>query len=412
MAETKDTSCTPEPKSYAERLDPGGEFGKQAKGLALLAGSPFGRVLRWLGVDQETLDQAKELTATYQKLISSPDRIADLLGPLGWIPHNLAHAEAYDAAAALVEEGKAEEAEELLVKTYNEDDYVFIRFYHRVFSLYHGDEARREVGLARSRLLDEAYELHKEGRYAGAIALVLAQIDGIFIDMTGKPTKTFYNSDNPNLVDDVTIAGHPRGLKALSELMSREQRKTVVSDKLTRQGIMHGRVLAYDTLRNATKVWAALLAVIEAVGPRAQELNAQAAAAHEQHYAGSEEVDEWGMRLDRRGFDAAHGLLNSVHLYQHGHFKNKGRFAPDRKALDPDGSLHKRYEAEFKMGIEKDGGYWAWTETPTEVVFGIAARDDDFNNHWVYVAEEPPTGGVHEDDRWQHITDPELSPDW
>jgi len=116
--------------------------------------------------------------------------------------------------------------------------------------------------------LQEAYDLHTQGRYAGAIALVLTQIDGIFIDMTGKPAKYFFNPENPNLVDDVTLAGHPLGLKALSELMSKPSSTTVVSDELTRQGILHGRVLAYDTRRNSTKTFAALLAVIEGVRKR------------------------------------------------------------------------------------------------------------------------------------------------
>jgi hypothetical protein len=412
VAKKSDPTAEPKPKSYAERLDPGGEVGKHAQGLAALARSPFGRVLRWLGVEQETLDEAKKLAANFKKLVSEPDRIAPLLAPLGWVFHGLAHVEAYGAAAMLVEEGKVEEAEEVLVETYNKDDHAFIRFYHRVISLYQGDEERRKIGLERVRLLDEAYELHKEGRYAAAIPLVLAQIDGIFIDMTAKPAKYFYDSKNPNLVDDITLAGHPQGLKALSELMGKNASKTVVSDRLTRQGILHGRVLAYDTLRNATKTWAALLAVIEAVGPRAQELNQQAAEAHDQRFAGSKEVDEYGTRLDRRGFDEAHGLLNSVHVYQHGQRQHKGRFAGDRKGLDPDGSLLKRYDSPLEMRLADDGGYWAWTETPTGVVFGIAARDDDFNNYWVYVAEEPPTGEVGEDERWRHITDPELSPDW
>jgi hypothetical protein len=401
----------PDPKTYAERLDPGGEFGKQAQGLALLARSPFGRVLRWLGVEQETLDQAQEFAANYKRLVSEPDRIAPLLAPLGWIFHGLAHVEAYGAAATLVEQGKVDEAEELLVETYNEDDQAFIRFYHRVISLYQGDEARREIGLARLRLLDEAYELHKEERYAAAIPLVLAQIDGIFIDMTAKPAKYFYDSKNPNLVDDVTLAGHPHGLKALSMLMGENAPTTVISNKLTRQGILHGRVLAYGTLRNSTKTWAALLAVIEAVDPRAQELNKQAAEEHERRYAGSKDVDEYGMRLDRRGFDEAHGLLNSVHLYQHGYFTRTGHFTADRKALDPDGILLGRYEGELGMRLDEEGGYWAWALTTTGVVFGIAARDGDFN-YWVYFADgEPPEGGVGADERWKHITESHY-PDW
>ena len=64
------------------------------------------------------------------------------------------------------------------------------------------------------------------------------------------------------------------------------------------------------------------------------------------------------------------------------------------------------------MRLGDDGGYWAWTEMPPGVVFGIAAGDDDFNNYWVYVAEEPPVGGVGADERWWHSTDTELSPDW
>lgn len=397
------------PKSYGERLDPGGEFGKQAKGLALLAGSPFGRVLRWLGVEQETLDQAKELAKTYEKLVTEPERIATALAPLGWIFHGLAHVEAYASAATLVEEGRPEEAEELLVETYNEEDHAFIRFYHRIFSLYQGDERRRAIGLARQEILDEAYELHKEERYSAAIPLVLGQIDGIFIDMTEKPAKYFYDPKNPNLIDDVTIAGHPLGLKALSELMSREQRKTVVSDKLTRQGILHGRVLAYGTLRNSTKVWAALLAVIEAMQPRAAELNKKAAEEHERRYTGSKKVNEWGMRLDRRGFDNASSLLHDVHLYQHGYFIRQGRFAPSRKELDPHGKLLRAGELELHL---RGGGYYALSPTPTGVVLGIAFRDNDYNNYWTYVGEGPPVGGIDEDERWKHITDPDVSPDW
>ena len=400
-------------KSYAERVDPGGEVAKQAQGLSLLARSPLAVVLRLLGVDKETLANARGAEANYQRLVSEPDRIAAALAPHGWIFHGLAHLEAYGAAATLVEEGKVEEAEELLVKTYNADDHVFIRFYHRVFSLYREDEKRRQIGLARQRLLDEAYELHKEGRYAGAIAIVLAQIDGIFIDMTTKPAKYFYNPANPNLVDDITIAGHPNGLKALSKLMSEGAPSTVLDDTLTRQGILHGRVLGYDTLRNSTKTWAGLLAVIEAVGPRAEELNNKAAEEHERRYAGSKEIDEWGMRLDRRGFDDANRLLHNVHLFQHGYFGRHSHFAPDRQTLDPDGSLLRRFEGDLEMGTTADSGsYWAWVITPPKVVFGLAARDGDFNNYWIYFADgDMPLGNVGEDERWQHILEADY-PDW
>jgi hypothetical protein len=41
----------------------------------------------WLGVEQETLDEAEQLAANYQELVSEPDRIAPLLAPLGWVFH-------------------------------------------------------------------------------------------------------------------------------------------------------------------------------------------------------------------------------------------------------------------------------------------------------------------------------------
>lgn len=181
--------------------------------------------------------------------------------------HGLAHAEAYSAAASLAERGRTEDAEELLVRTYNEDNFAFIRFYHRVMSLYQEDERWNRIGLARLRLLDQAYDLHREERYAGAIALVLAQIDGIFIDKTDRPARSFFEFRKAELVDDATLVGHPLGLLQLSKLLGEEQRTTLIGDKLNRHGVVHGRLLGFDTLRNSTKMWAALLCVIEGVGP-------------------------------------------------------------------------------------------------------------------------------------------------
>jgi hypothetical protein len=238
----------------------------------------------------------------------------------------------------------------------------------------------------------------------------MSQIDGIFIDTVSKPAKYFYDPKNPHLVDDRTIAGHPLGLKRLSEFLGRPQTKTVTTDVFTRQGILHGRVLGYDTLRNSTKAWAALLAVIDAVTPRAELLNAEAAEAHERQYAGSRDVDEWGMRLDRRGFDEAQALLHSVHLFQHGYYLREGCFAPSRETLDPTGTLLSE-EIELKMELAEDGSYAAWVTTPPGAAFGLAAKDDDFNSYWLFQADGPPVGGIEEDDRWVHLLEADF-PDW
>jgi hypothetical protein len=91
----------PQPTPYKERIDPGGGFGRQTAGLAALAGSPIGRALRRLGVDQGTLEQTKELEEAYRRLTEEPARISAALAPLGWIFFELAPSSpfAYHASA-------------------------------------------------------------------------------------------------------------------------------------------------------------------------------------------------------------------------------------------------------------------------------------------------------------------------
>ena len=107
--------------------------------------------------------------------------------------------------------------------------------------------------------------------------------------------------------------------------------------------------------------------------------------------------------------DVRPNLRTPQHLYQHGYFLRRGRFAPDRKTLDPHGKLLRAGQLEMHLS---DAGYYALVPTPTSVIFGIAFRNNDFNDYWVYVGEEPPPGGIDEDARWKHITDPDVSPDW
>lgn len=136
----------------------------------------------------------------------------------------------------------------------------------RLFNIYSGDEEREAIGTGRQRLLQEALALHREGRYAASIPMVFAQIDGIFLDITGeKITDYFFKPKNPNLIDNETLAGHPLGPQALSELMSKRVETTGATGELVRHGIVHGRELAYDSLVNSTKAWTALFAVIEGV---------------------------------------------------------------------------------------------------------------------------------------------------
>ncbi len=148
--------------------------------------------------------------------------------------------------------------------------------------------------------------------------------------MTGKPAKYFFDAKNPHLADEETLAGHPLGLQALAEFLSKVVTKTQATGELTRHGIFHGRELAYDTRRNSTKALVSCLAVIEKVRPAAKRLSEEAAAKRERRYAGSKDIDADGRRLDRRGFTEAKELLREIAAYEYGHYKREGRYAGER----------------------------------------------------------------------------------
>jgi hypothetical protein len=400
----QDSSNDEDVKSYRERIDPGGEQGQMARFFA----SPVGRLLARLA--KVPPEEAKALVVQYERLTTEPDRIAAALAPLGWIFFESAPFDDYALAATLVEQKKLAEADELLVRKWNDDEILLKWPVTRLVGLYGGEDERIAIRQGRQRLLWKALDLHREGEYAASIPMVLTQIDGVFIDFTSKPAKEFFDPRNPHLVDDVTLAGHPSGLQVLSKLMSKTVKKTTLDDTLSRPGILHGRALGYDTIENATKVWTALLAVIDALKPRADELNAKLTKEREARYAGSKGLDAEGRRLDRRGFDEAKQLLFNVSAYQFGSHKRSGRYAASRAELDPGGHLLEGREVELRTS-EDGQEYWAWVVTPTGFIFGIAGRVGD-HPVWQYQGEEPPEGGVDSHADWRHVSTDYALSEW
>lgn len=400
-----------QPPSYKERIDPGGEFGEQVEGLAALVASPIGHLLQARGLEDDVINQALELKATYQHLTTEPDRIARALAPLGWAFHSGAPLPDWGEAATLVEQGKPEEAEELLTLKCNESEFLLVTPVQRITTLYWGDEERETLGEQRRRLLRQALELHREERFAASIPIVLAQIDGIFIDATGENFRDqFFKADNPKLVDDTTIAGHPLGLMAVSTLMSRRVEHTALTGELLRHGILHGRELAYDTLRNSTKAFIALYAVVEAVKPRAEVLSQKASAERERRYAGSKALDAEGKRLDRRGFSEAKKFLLEFSGYQLGYHRRTARYAHDQETLDPQRILLGDRRVEIRV-TEDAQQYWVCETTPTGFVFGVAGRSGDYPV-WQYQGEEPPEGGIDSGSDWRHVASDPAPSEW
>jgi hypothetical protein len=392
-------------KSFQERLDPGGETGQMARFFS----SPVGRLLaRVAGVRAE---DAKELRAQYERLMSAPDHIAGAVGSLGWIFFESAPVEEYVGAATLVEQGEPDKAEQLLVEFWNSDARWQERPIHRLFGLYGADDDEL-VGIreGRERLLRKALDYHRQGEYAASIPITLAQMDGIFKDFTGKSSKEFFDPRNPELVDDETLAGHPLGLQALSKMMSRGLKKSGSTGSFFRHAILHGQELGYDTQLNSTKIWAALLAVIDAMKPRADRMAKERQTEHERRIAGSKEVDTDGRRVDNRGFYEAKGLLLELAGYEQFFYKGKGRYAASRDELASLGFTLRG--PEFEIAVEPDGReYRAWVETPGQYFFAIAGRDGEQVAN-IYEGEEPPLGGLDSGADWRNFRDDPAPPNW
>jgi hypothetical protein len=394
-------------------MDPDGEIATLTTGMCALSWGPVGALLKHAGLfDDETLKFARSVQSQYDELTQGPSEIAENLAPLGWIAFGGTPAEEYREAARLASEGDHETAEELLTKTWNSDDRLRWAV-TRINSIYSGgDESWRMIGHHRRRQLDEALESHHDERYASAIGIVLPQIDGIVHDLTGKAAKSFFASGPKakHLQDDETIAGHPDGLEVLGRLFNKDRRSTTVDGELRRHGILHGRELGYDTLRNSTKVFVALLSVIEWAQPLGRVKAEQLAREEEERYAGSQERDEFGRRLDRRGFEDAQSALTKLAQYQYGHFKHQGMYETCLEDLDKPDGLPAISGLELETAADRQS-YRAWMPTKTDVVFGVAGAGGKFEG-WKYVGEGPPPLGVPDSDVWRHDIEDLPHDDW
>ena len=133
-------------------------------------------------------------------------------------------------------------------------------------------------------------------------------------------------------------------------------------------------------------------------------------------FAGSNEADADGRRLDRREFKETISALQHLHMCQIGWYRNHGeRYRPDllqildnnftRQGLPEDPGI--------TMHISADGQSWyAWRRTVTGWCFAIGAAGPP-PNQWEFDGAQPPSGLPGEDPTWG--TGPfsmDVSPNW
>jgi hypothetical protein len=400
------------PRSYADRMDPDGELREQMRGLGLLASPPFSWALRLMGVPSEAIRDARALPTQLRQHLANAERVAEVLSPRGWILFGLAPIDEYVSAAALIEAGRASEADQLVENAWNDSDGIRLSWaHHRVSSIYQRSREHRDIGFARQQLVAEAVALHQEERYNAAIPVVLGQIDGIVADVTGDRPKMFFTRKRlpTHLTDDFTLAGHPAGLMALSQLMTPSAARTTIEEPehLLRNGVMHGRTLGYGSRRLSTMALVALMATVEWAKPQADEELAEAQAEIRHRYAGTRERDEEGRLYDREGFEDAKTYLRYAQGQQRRRHEDTGSFASSRGELDPSGVIFE--DSGITITATEDGQLWtAWLAAPTGYVFGLAQRHDD-PFWWEYCGWDRP-GPLDDDPGWRYGGDPAVEP--
>ena len=171
--------------------------------------------------------------------MSFADRFAATLGVHGWALWDHAHFEKSQEALAHAENGDPAAAERLLAGLVDEKDDVDFHI-----------QRMRVLGAfkPRERLVRLACADHLEGRYHASIPVLLAQLDGLHRDVTGrdlfdrgklKRRTTSYN----------TLAGDPSAVAAITEMAVEGAKETTSAPAHTpsRHGVLHGRELAHDT---------------------------------------------------------------------------------------------------------------------------------------------------------------------
>ena len=214
-----------------------------------------------LGVKTDLMDRMVDIGRDLANLLKAPAGWQARLPALGWACFMGCPADLYDQAADLADGGREEEAESLLITGWNEGN----RLKHhvlRVLSLGVGDDGRIAVASRRHELLSLALEDHNSARFHASIPVIFTQMEGIIrdVDLASPFSRA-------SIADSTTLGGHPDSLPLLLDrfLTLQVHRPSLAeTDEVpSRHGVLHGRSLRYDSLRNSTKSFVALFAATE-----------------------------------------------------------------------------------------------------------------------------------------------------
>ena len=245
------------------------------------------------------------------KILELPDRFNELFAAKGWICVGSAlSVTLMQDAIALAEAGKDEDAEQLLIDWFTEDNI-------RLFAI---TRARRfHQARLRDDQLTEALKLFLEERYIAAVPLILIACDGLASDVSG--VSPFSEKADLTVYDSIT--GHATGLPNLIGLLVKGAYKSR-DDELSipeRHKILHGRALGYANKTVCAKAWLLMMALVDWAIDKTSEAE----------------------RLDEAARKADHSLIDSL--------KQFSKTQADKR--DIEAFQRSEIEGPFDEGVEK-----------------------------------------------------------
>lgn len=183
------------------------------------------------------------------EILKVPDQFNERFAKIGWIAYESMNMEVMQKSINIHDTDGKDAAEKFLADSYDEETikWGILRF--------NGNRDFRK----RIRLAELAREDYLADRYHACIPLLLSLLDGLVNDVS---KHVGFFAKNVDLTAWDCIAAHESGLQTLSSILTKGRNKTnqnAISIPY-RNGILHGRELAFDNKVVAAKCWAALFA--------------------------------------------------------------------------------------------------------------------------------------------------------
>lgn len=340
------------------------------------------------------VDHIEATLAEAVNVIDVLARSIERLTERGWAVSSLAPVSAHAEALAALTGGQQSRADDILSDCWTQ---LADLLPPRVAGLAFGEEALRRSLTDRERLVRKAIGHHLSGAWEASIPILLAQAEGIVMDLTVAPEsprgRYLFSLDErhkADVVDDSTIAGIDGSLSTVRDYFSQAIDSTSHGLDMSRHGVLHGRQPDYDTRHNSSRCIALLFAVVDFARPLASAAASSVKADRYMAHAGSDDVDERGVRLDRRGFTDTRLKLRELTTGQWWFKKQHGRWGSlDELREDLVARDHVRNAADVRLHLGEPH-WWAFAQSESGWIFAIGSDGD----HTFYAegAAEPEAG--------------------